>query len=233
MSGEIIFLVEDNDAVALGLRYGLEKEGYRLVRAASVAEARRLLGQHQPALFILDIRLPDGNGFDLCREWRLAGHRQPILMLTAADEMIDKILGLELGADDYITKPFELRELIARIRAAVRRAYGHLAEGSSSRINIGDLSLDLTLQRTTRGQNELYLTATEFRLLTFLARHLEQPFNREQLIEQVWGYDEFVGDARTVDVHIRNLRQKIEPDPSRPRYIITVRGAGYKLSQNP
>ena len=233
MSGETIFLVEDNDAVALGLRYGLEKEGYRLVRAASVREARHLVEQHPPDLFILDIRLPDGNGFDLCREWRLAGLRQPILMLTAADEVIDKILGLELGADDYITKPFELRELIARLRAALRRAYGHLAEGGQSRLNVGDLSLDLTLQRIMRGQTEIYLTATEFRLLAFLAHHLDQPFNREQLIEQVWGYDEFVGDARTVDVHIRNLRQKIEPDPSRPRYILTLRGSGYKLNPTP
>lgn len=230
MAGETILLVEDSDAVALGLRYALEKESFRVVWAATAAEARRQLETAAPDLIILDIRLPDGSGFDLCREFRTAGVRQPILMLTARDEVIDKVIGLELGADDYMTKPFELRELIARLRALLRRSYGPLAEGAQTRLNLGDLSIDLAGQRVSRGTQEIHLTATEFKLLAFLAQHPGRAFDRETLIEKVWGYDEFVGDARTVDVHIRNLRQKIEPDPSRPHLIQTVRGAGYKLT---
>ncbi|MCI0393417.1 MAG: response regulator transcription factor [Chloroflexi bacterium] len=229
MAGETILLVEDNDAVALGLIYGLEKEGYTVRRAATAAAASQHTAAPDFDLLILDIRLPDGNGFDLCREFRAAGLRQPILMLTARDEIIDKVIGLELGADDYVTKPFELRELVARIRSLLRRSYGPLAEGGHTRLNVGDLSLDLAGQRVTRGQQEIHLTATEFKLLAFLAQNPDRPFDRETLIERIWGYDEFVGDARTVDVHIRNLRQKIEPDPAQPRLIVTVRGAGYKL----
>lgn len=229
MAGEMILLVEDSDAVALGLRFGLEREGFRVHRAATVAEARRMVSGRDIDFIILDIRLPDGNGFDLCREWRSAGLRQPILMLTARDETIDKVLGLELGADDYLTKPFELRELLARIRALLRRSYGPLAEGNQTRLNIGDLSLELASQRVYRGPQEIHLTAIEFRLLAFLAQNVNQPFNRESLIDKLWGYEEFVGDARTVDVHIRNLRQKIELDPTHPRLLVTVRGAGYKI----
>jgi DNA-binding response OmpR family regulator len=230
MAGETILLVEDSDAVALGLRYGLEKESFQVVWAATAGDARRQLEAAAPDLIILDVRLPDGSGFDLCREFRTAGVRQPILMLTARDETIDKVIGLELGADDYMTKPFELRELIARLRALLRRSYGLLADGGQTRLNLGDLSIDLAGQRVSRGTQEIHLTATEFKLLAFLAQHPGRAFDRETLIEKVWGYDEFVGDARTVDVHIRNLRQKIEPDPSRPHLIQTVRGAGYKLT---
>lgn len=229
MAGEMILLVEDSDAVALGLRFGLEREGFRVQRAATVAEARRMVSGRDIDFIILDIRLPDGNGFDLCREWRIGGLHQPILMLTARDETIDKVLGLELGADDYLTKPFELRELLARIRALLRRSYGPLAEGGQTRLNIGDLSLELASQRVYRGSQEIHLTAIEFRLLTFLAQNANQPFNRETLIDKLWDYEEFVGDARTVDVHIRNLRQKIEPDPTHPHILVTVRGAGYKI----
>jgi DNA-binding response OmpR family regulator len=187
MSGETIALVEDNDAVALGLRFGLEKEGFAVVRAATAAEARQVVAAAEPELIILDIRLPDGSGFDLCRHWRSAGLRQPILMLTARDEVIDKVVGLELGADDYMTKPFELRELVARIRALLRRSYGALAEGGLTRLTIGDLSLDLAGQRANRGPHEIHLTATEFKLLAFLAQNPGRAFDRETLIEHVWG----------------------------------------------
>ena len=151
MSGESILLVEDNDAVAFGLQYALVKEGYETLRAATAKEARSVVTRSSFDLIILDIRLPDGNGFDLCRDFRSAGLRMPILMLTARDETIDKVIGLELGADDYITKPFELHELNARIRALLRRTFGPLARGAQTRLNVGDLRLDLANQQVSQG----------------------------------------------------------------------------------
>lgn len=230
MSGESILLVEDNDAVALGLQMGLQREGFRVSRAASVREARDAALQEEFQLIILDIRLPDGSGFDLCRNLRTAGLRQPILILTARDETADKVIGLELGADDYMTKPFELHELLARIRALLRRSYGPLASGDQSHLVAGALNLDLAGQRLfCRGQ-EIHLTATEFKLLAFLIRHQGQAFDRQTLIRRLWAGEELAGDHRTVDVHIRNLRAKIEVDPARPRLIVTVRGAGYMFA---
>jgi DNA-binding response OmpR family regulator len=224
-----ILVVEDSDAVALGLRYGLEKEGFVVERAKNSAEAQEMAPRAD--LIILDIRLPDGSGFDLCRQFRADGLRQPILMLTARDEMIDKIIGLELGADDYMTKPFELRELIARLRALLRRTYGELASASATAttLHVGSLEIDLVSQRVLHDGTEIYLTGTEFKLLAYLAQHPNRPHSRETLIDDVWGYEYFVGDPRTVDVHIRNLRQKIEHDAANPTLIVTVRGAGYKL----
>lgn len=225
-----ILIVEDSDAVAMGLRYGLEKEGFEVMRAANLAQAYPLVDSAE--LIVLDIRLPDGSGFDFCRHLRGQGMRQPVLMLTARDEMIDKVIGLEIGADDYMTKPFELRELIARIRALLRRTYGNLANAqtAATRIQIGDLDIDLVSQRVTHAGQEVYLTSTEFKILAYLAQHPNRPHDRQTLIDEIWGYEYFVGDARTVDVHIRNLRQKIEEDASQPTLIVTVRGAGYKLA---
>ncbi len=230
MSRENILLVEDSDAVALGLKYALEEDGYCVFRAASAAEARRLVFQEGFSLIILDIRLPDGSGFDLCREFRAAGLQLPILILTARDETIDKVIGLELGADDYLTKPFELNELSARLRALLRRSYGSLAPIATSRITVDDISLDMTSQLAFRGQDTIHLTSTEFKLLSYLAQHRGRPVTRQQLIERVWGDRADTADLRTVDVHIRNLRRKIEQDPGRPRLVLTVHGAGYKLA---
>jgi DNA-binding response OmpR family regulator len=154
----------------------------------------------------------------------------PILMLTARDEELDKVLGLELGADDYIVKPYNLRELIARIRAQLRRAYGELAEASQGeKIIFGDIEVDLEKLQVTREGKVLFLTPTEFRLLRYLAIHPNRPFGRESLIEAIWGYEGDIGSDRTVDVHIRHLREKIEDDPANPRWIVTVRGVGYKF----
>ncbi|UCG23704.1 MAG: response regulator transcription factor [Chloroflexota bacterium] len=230
MSGESILLVEDNDAVALGLQIGLERERYQVTRAASVAEARSLAREVDFHLFVLDIRLPDGSGFDLCRDLRASGLRQPILILTARDETSDKVIGLELGADDYMTKPFELHELIARIRALLRRSYGSLADGEPSLVEAGDISLDFVKQRVFCRGLELHVTATEFRLLAFLIQHPGRAFDRATLIRRVWSDEQLAGDNRTVDVHIRNLRTKIEIDPAWPRLIVTVRGAGYMFA---
>ncbi len=226
MSNKIL-IIEDNDAVALGLRYGLEKEGFLVSRAANAAAGRQLAPHAE--LIVLDIRLPDGDGFELCRQLRAAKLRQPILMLTARDDLIDKVIGLEVGADDYMTKPFELRELVARIRALLRRSYGELAVQETAVFTSGRLQIDLTNQRVTIDTAEISLTATEFKLLAYLAQHANRPIGRQTLIEQVWGYEIFVGDPRTVDVHIRNLRQKIEHDPHEPQLILTVRGQGYKF----
>lgn len=222
-----ILVVEDNDSVALGLKLGLEKEGFTVVRAARALKAQSLVTKAD--LVILDIRLPDGDGFDLCRWFRAQGFLQPILMLTARDDVIDKIVGLEVGADDYMTKPFELREVIARVRALLRRAYGTLSDDTGATLHLGNLELDLSGQRVLCKNEEIYLTSTEFKLLVYLAQHPDLPQSRQTLIEQIWGYEQYVGDPRTVDVHIRNLRRKIESDPHNPRLIITVRGAGYKL----
>lgn len=230
MSGESILLVEDSDAVALGLQIALEGEGYQFFRAATVREARRLAEETEPQMIILDIRLPDGSGFDLCRDLRAAGMRQPILMLTARDELDDKIIGLELGADDYMTKPFELHELFARLRALLRRSYGSLADGEQTYVVADGLSLDLAKQRLLCRGKEVHLTATEFKLLAFLVQHPGQPFDRQALVGRLWGDDQAAGDLRTIDVHIRNIRTKIEIDPARPQLVLTIRGAGYMFA---
>lgn len=223
-----ILIVEDNEAVALGLRYALVKEGFEVDHAARAANAESLAINSD--LIVLDIRLPDGDGFELCRRFRAAGLHQPILMLTARDELIDKVIGLEVGADDYMTKPFELREVTARIRALLRRAYGPLAStGARDDIVVGPIVIDHAGQSVKRDGREIHLTGTEFRLLAYLARHPNRACGRHDLLAEVWGYEEFVGDLRTVDVHIRNLRQKLEDDPGRPSLLVTVRGSGYKL----
>jgi DNA-binding response OmpR family regulator len=225
-----LLLVEDDNSIALLLKYGLDHEGFEVVRAENITTARMYMAQQDFHIVVLDIQLPDGNGFDYCRELRDAGIKLPILILTARTQTTDKVFGLGVGADDYLEKPFEQSELVARLNALVRRSYGNLADGVPTTIVIDDLEIDLGAQRVTRNGSILHLTATEFKLLAFFAQNPEQPFNRQMLLETVWGYDEFVGDARTVDVHIRNLRQKVEINPTRPNLIVTVRGAGYKLA---
>jgi len=181
-------------------------------------------------MILLDIRLPDISGFDVCRQLRIEGLRQPILILTARDEETDKVVGLELGADDYVVKPYKLRELIARIRALLRRAYGEFASmRHGKRYIFGDIEVDLEQMRVLRQGQPLNLTSTEFRLLHHLISHPHRPFSRGELIESVWGYDRSIGSDRTVDVHIRHLREKLEEDPANPRWIVTIRGMGYKF----
>ncbi len=232
MAGESILLVEDSDAVALGLKYGLESQGFEVIRADTVKSAREQARLPRFDLVILDIRLPDGSGFDLCREMRASGLRQPIIMLTARDDTADKIIGLEMGADDYLTKPFELQELIARIRALLRRSFGALASQDSSRINAGDLSIHLDTQRVFRQQSEIHLTPIELKLLVLLAQNPGLSLKRDTLYESLWGSVDPGGEARTLDVHVRNLRHKIEPDPAHPRIIVTVRGSGYRFNSS-
>lgn len=232
MSGERILVVEDERAVARGLAYGLQHEGFEVLWAETGARALALARGRDPHLILLDIRLPDISGFDVCRRLRAEGMRQPILMLTARDEEVDKVLGLELGADDYVVKPYSLRELISRVRALLRRAYGDLAAVvQGDRLRFGDVELDLERLSVTRGGEPVDLTPTEFRLLRYLVSHPNRPFSRAALIEAVWGYDGEIGNDRTVDVHIRHLREKIEPDPADPRWLVTVRGVGYMFER--
>jgi two-component system alkaline phosphatase synthesis response regulator PhoP len=215
----------------MGLTYALADEGYSVQLAKTGQEALQQAAAEPPDLFLLDLRLPDIDGLEVCRELRSRGCRQPILMLTARDTTRDKVEGLEAGADDYLTKPYELPELLARIRALLRRAHGAVAPGTSFRV--GPFVIDLVQQRVERDGQECQLTATEFRLLSYMAQSPGQVFTRDELIEAVWGYDDFYGDPRTVDVHIRHLRQKLEEDPNHPQYIVTVRGSGYRLQVEP
>lgn len=231
MNEERIVLIEDDSAVAKGLSFALEQEGYLVLCGGDGATGFELVAEQGPHLIILDIRLPDTSGFDLCRRLRQEGFRQPILMLTARDEEVDKVLGFELGADDYVVKPYRLRELLSRIRALLRRAYGELAQRSSNeKIVFDDVTIDLELLQVFRAGEIVYLTPTEFRLLRYLISHPDRPVTRDQILEAVWGYHAEVGYDRTVDVHMRHLREKLERDPTHPRRLVTVRGHGYKFS---
>jgi len=229
MPRERILIVEDERAVARGLEYGLRNEGFDVLWAENGRRALELTRSQAPNLILLDIRLPDLTGFDVCRQLRSEGRRQPILMLTARDEEVDKVLGLELGADDYVVKPYSLREVISRIRALLRRAYGELAAGTPVTIRFGQIEVDLERMLVSRAGASIELTSTEFRLLRHLLAHPQRPFGRDQLIELVWGYASEIGSERTIDVHMRHLRQKLEDDPANPRWLVTVRGAGYKF----
>ncbi len=229
MAGKKILIVEDDRNLVEVLRYNLVKEGYEVATAFDGSQALETARRERPGLIILDIMLPEMDGFEVCRILRNE-MAVPILMLTAKDEEVDKIIGLEIGADDYMTKPFSMRELLARIRAMFRRAEMKEAEPAAAEdvTVINELAIDVARRRVDIGGSSAKLTPKEFELLAFLAKHKGIVFSREQLLEKVWGYD-YAGDTRTVDVHIRWLREKIEADPGKPRYLITVRGVGYKL----
>jgi DNA-binding response OmpR family regulator len=230
MTGELILVVEDEPAVARALEYGLAKETFTVLRAETGHQALDLARRQDPHLVLLDIRLPDISGFDVCRLLRAEGRRMPILMLTARDEEVDKVLGLELGADDYVVKPFSFRELISRIRALLRRAYGDLAVTTGGNfVTFGQIEVDLVRLQVRKRGELLDLTPTEFRLLHYLVAHPNKPHSREALIDAVWGYTSDIGSRRTVDVHIRHLREKLEDNPADPCWILTARGLGYKL----
>jgi len=232
MASEMILIVEDERPLARSLEYGLKSEGFGVIWAETGQQALELARSQSPQLILLDIRLPDMSGFDVCRQLRAEGKRQPILMLTARDEELDKVLGLELGADDYVVKPYSLRELISRIRALLRRAYGELAAvAGGRRLTFGPVEIDLERLQVTRQGQPIELTPTEFRLLRYLVSNPDWPFSRGALIEAVWGYDSDIGNDRTIDVHMRHLREKLEDDPANPRWLVTVRGVGYKFER--
>lgn len=223
-----ILLVDDDSALVEGLSYSLKREGYEVAVAADGLRALECVREEQPDLIILDIMLPQLDSFEVCRILRAAGAKVPILMLTAKAEEVDKVVGLELGADDYLTKPFSLRELVARIRALLRRAQMVKEAAQDEVLHYGDLEINVSSRTVRRGDSLLELSPKEFDLLVFLVKNRGQVFSRDVLLERVWGHD-WVGDPRTVDVHIRWLREKIELDPANPRRILTVRGVGYKF----
>ncbi|BDG61821.1 response regulator transcription factor [Caldinitratiruptor microaerophilus] len=220
-----ILVVEDERPIADILRFNLEREGYEVEVATGGPEALDKARRLAPDLIILDIMLPGMDGFQVCREVR-SFSSVPILMLTAKEAEIDKVVGLELGADDYVTKPFSPRELLARVRAVLRRTQPQAGGQQPAVIRGGDLTIDLQSYEVWRGDKRIELSPREFDLLRFLATHPGQVFTREALLRQVWGYDYF-GDVRTVDVTVRRLREKIEPNPAQPAYIRTRRGVGY------
>ncbi len=226
-----LLVIEDDPAVARSLQDGLVRDGYVVTWKNKGSDGITFVRDQNPQLIILDVRLPDGSGFDFCRQMRQLGLRQPILMLTVQREEIDKVLGLEMGADDYLTKPYSLRELLARVRALLRRAYGELSSVEANVLYAGDLTIDLTRGQVSRGNQIVALTPTEFRVLVYLTQNAGQALTREQILNAVWGYNQEIEDERTINVHIRRLREKIEIDPSHPSLILTVPGIGYRLSR--
>jgi DNA-binding response OmpR family regulator len=233
MASSRIMIVEDDRTLLGVLKYNLTKEGYNIVTAIDGAQALEVARSEKPELIVLDIMLPKLDGFEVCRILRRE-MTVPILMLTAKTEEIDKVVGLELGADDYMTKPFSMREFLARIRAMLRRTEMMKQEIASSKevkpsvVKVGSLEIDPVRHQVSLSGSLLNLSPKEFDLLAFLASNQAQVFSRDYLLEKVWGYD-YAGDTRTVDVHIRWLRQKIEVDPAHPRHLLTVRGVGYKF----
>ncbi|MCP5097993.1 MAG: response regulator transcription factor [Chloroflexi bacterium] len=227
-----ILIIEDDTAVAQSLLDALQDAGYTATWKNSGQAGIQFAQTQKPHLIILDVRLPDGSGFDVCRQLRQHKLNQPIMMLTVQGDEMDKVLGLEMGADDYMTKPYGLRELLSRIRALLRRAYGELSTSSSDQLYAVDLVIDLGQSRVWRGNQTIDLTPTEFRLLTYLAQHPGQALSRGQILTAVWQDNAAIESERTVNVHIRRLREKVELNPSRPTLILTVPGIGYRLINN-
>jgi len=224
-----VLIVEDETNIVDILRYNLQQHGYDTLEAYDGETGLQLALSENPDLILLDIMLPKMNGFDVCEGIRSAGKSTPILMLTAREEETDKVLGLELGADDYITKPFSIRELMARIGANIRRTAMDVPPKAEQPaiFQRGRISINLDQMLAYKDDAPLELTSREFELLHFLATQENKVFSREQLMEQVWNYESYVGDVRTVDVAVRRLREKLEDDPADPRFIITRRGSGY------
>ncbi len=225
-----ILVVDDERPIADILKFTLEKEGYEVIVAYDGDEAVERALSELPDLILLDIMLPKRDGMDVCRAIRQQAD-MPIIMLTAKDNEVDKVVGLELGADDYVTKPYSSRELVARVKAHLRRRQNESRTETSRKMHIHELAIDNESYEVYKGDQLIDLTYREFELLYYLARHVGQVMTREHLLQAVWGFDYF-GDVRTVDVTIRRLREKIEDDPSRPEYIITRRGLGYTM-RNP
>jgi DNA-binding response OmpR family regulator len=228
MTGEAtIMLVDDEDSIQKLLTYPLEREGYTVVQARDGEEALRRFAEQPVDLVVLDVMLPRLDGLEVCRRLR-TGSAVPIIMLTARDDEVDKVLGLELGADDYITKPFSIREFRSRIRAVLRRAGLRADHATDGTIEAGAIAIDPAKRAVTVDGERAQLTYVEFEVLHTLASHPGRVYSRQALLEAVWG-DSAYREPRTIDVHIRHLREKIEADPREPAYIFTVRGVGYRF----
>ncbi|QHI72213.1 response regulator [Aminipila terrae] len=227
MDSKKVLIIEDEKAISDIIKFNLKKEGFEVDAAYDGQEGLGKALNTQPDLILLDVMLPSLDGFQVCKRVR-EGSTVPIIMLTAKEEEVDKVLGLELGADDYITKPFGMRELIARIKANLRRIelVSGAASDPSNVHDFGGLEIDMNRYEVRKNERVLELTLREFELLKYLAERENKVFSREQLLEEVWGY-EYYGDIRTVDVTVRRLREKLEDDSSSPKYIMTKRGIGY------
>ena len=225
-----VLIVEDEKSIVDILRFNLEKDDYAVETAYDGEAGLRLAVEKNPDLVLLDLMLPKMNGFDVCRRLREKGSNVPIIILTAREEEGDKVQGLELGADDYITKPFSMRELMARVKANIRRtAMGQPAAGAAMSAG-GGLTINTESYQVSKNNRPIDLTQREYELLTFLASHPGKVYSRTDLMEQVWNYGYVGDDVRTVDVTVRRLREKIEADPANPVFILTRRGAGYYFS---
>ena len=227
MPSQYILIVEDDPAIAAFVQTSLEREGFE---TELVKRGDRVLAQveaHTPDLVLLDLMLPGMDGLQVCKTLRSRPQYIPIIMLTAKDDDVDKIVGLEIGADDYITKPFKMREVIARIRALLRLAQ-HSTKSIEHILRCDPLEINIDARTVSLNDQVVNLSPKEFELLVLLASNPRRVYGRETLLEKVWGY-EYMGESRTVDVHIQRLRQKVEPDPSEPRFLITVRNIGYKF----
>ena len=227
-----VLIVDDEKNIVDILKYNLKKEGFNTLEAYDGEQAMEIALKESPDLILLDVMLPKMDGFEVCRKLRQQ-ISTPILMLTAKEEEVDKVLGLELGADDYITKPFSHRELMARIKANIRRLeMGDNGPSGGNIIKCGDIVINVDRYEVKRGDEVIDLTLREFELVKFLATNQGQIFTREALLEKVWGY-EYFGDMRTVDVTIRRVKEKLERDPSNCQYIMTKRGVGYYFNKQP
>ena len=226
-----VLIVEDEKNIVDILRFNLQREGYRTVEACDGADGLDKARTENPDIILLDVMLPKMIGFDVCRTLRDEGNNVPVIILTAREEEADKVLGLEIGADDYITKPFSMRELIARVKANIRRTGMNAAASATAATTampvVGDLAINTDSRQVFRDGRPMDLTTREYELLTFLASHPNRVYSRIDLMEQVWNYGYVGDDQRTVDVTVRRLREKIETDPANPKYILTRRGVGY------
>jgi two-component system response regulator RegX3 len=222
-----VLVVEDEESFSDALSYMLRKEGFEVSVAATGTAALTEFDRTGADIVLLDLMLPEMSGTEVCRQLRARSH-VPIIMVTARDSEIDKVVGLEIGADDYVTKPYSPRELVARIRAVLRRQAGDVAELTAPTLAAGPVRMDVERHVVTVSGDAVPLPLKEFELLEMLLRNAGRVLTRGQLIDRVWGAD-YVGDTKTLDVHVKRLRSKIEPEPSTPRYIVTVRGLGYKF----
>ena len=236
MDRKKVLIVEDEKNIVDILRFNLQKEGYTTLEAYDGKAGLELALGENPDLILLDLMLPVMNGFEVCRTIRDKGLNTPVLIITARETEQDKILGLELGADDYITKPFSIRELMARVKANIRRmamvTQAAASERPANLLDLGRLVIDNGAGVVRKDGTDLELTQREFDLLTYLAANAGNVFSRQELMERVWNYEGYVGDVRAVDVAIRRLREKVEDNPAQPRYIITRRGAGYLFQKD-
>ncbi len=227
---KLILVIEDEAPIVEILKFNLTKSGYRVLAAYDGEEGFKLAISEKPDLILLDVMLPKMDGFEVCKKIR-EKHSTPIIMLTARDEEVDKVLGLELGADDYCTKPFSVRELMARVKANIRRTSADAPQGDGGDvITFQNLSINPSRYEVKKNDAVIDLTLREFELLKFLAQQSGQIFTRETLLEKVWGY-EYFGDVRTVDVTVRRLREKVEDNPASPNFIMTKRGVGYYFNK--